>query len=157
MATNERNIENIDQEEQINTKDFLIGALVGGIVGATAALLLAPKSGKELLNDINVQASSIKEKGDNIRKVVKLRGVELATTAKDKTENISQAVVEQSSHLLNKVKKIKSDILSESELAVSEPIEDEEDFISLNNQEEIKQKLDETKKVLDEAESKYHY
>ena len=34
-----------DRDNGINTKDFLIGALVGGIVGAVTALLLAPKSG----------------------------------------------------------------------------------------------------------------
>ena len=30
-------------------KDFVIGALVGGIVGAAVGLLLAPKTGKDLV------------------------------------------------------------------------------------------------------------
>ena len=42
----------------MNTKDFLIGTLIGGIVGATTALFLAPKSGKELRSDISDQASA---------------------------------------------------------------------------------------------------
>ncbi len=46
----------------MNTKDFLIGTLVGGIVGATTALFLAPKSGKELRSDISEQAYNAKEK-----------------------------------------------------------------------------------------------
>src|ERR1700676_1236636 len=33
-------------------KQFLIGSLVGGLLGATAALLFAPKSGRQLMNDI---------------------------------------------------------------------------------------------------------
>jgi gas vesicle protein len=35
-----------------NTKEFLIGAAVGGIVGATTALLLAPTSGTSLRNSL---------------------------------------------------------------------------------------------------------
>ena len=51
-----------DRDNGINTKDFLIGALVGGIVGAVTALLLAPKSGKEMRSDLNFQAHALKEK-----------------------------------------------------------------------------------------------
>ncbi|HAU33445.1 MAG TPA: YtxH domain-containing protein, partial [Lysinibacillus sp.] len=40
--------DSIYEEERVNMKDFVIGALVGGIVGAAAGLLLAPKSGKDL-------------------------------------------------------------------------------------------------------------
>ncbi|GAJ99426.1 YtxH domain-containing protein [Geomicrobium sp. JCM 19055] len=46
----------------MNTKDFLIGTLIGGIVGASAALLFAPKSGKELRGDISEGASTAKDK-----------------------------------------------------------------------------------------------
>ena len=35
-----------------NTKSFLLGALIGGAVGAITALLFAPKSGRELRRDI---------------------------------------------------------------------------------------------------------
>jgi len=35
-----------------NTKSFFLGALIGGAIGAVAALLLAPKSGRELRRDI---------------------------------------------------------------------------------------------------------
>lgn len=36
-----------------HTKDFLIGAAVGSLVGTVSTLLLAPKSGKELRGDIS--------------------------------------------------------------------------------------------------------
>lgn len=39
-------------KDGINSKDFLIGTLIGGIIGATTALFLAPKSGKELRDEI---------------------------------------------------------------------------------------------------------
>ena len=31
-------------KDGINSKDFLIGTLIGGIIGSTTALFLAPKS-----------------------------------------------------------------------------------------------------------------
>ena len=79
--------------DKIQAKDFIIGALVGGIVGAAAALLLAPKAGSELRNDVAVQAVTLKEKG-----------VELSGTAKDKTAQLSSQLKEQSTTLVEKVK-----------------------------------------------------
>lgn len=79
-------------EETMQVKDFVIGALVGGIVGAAAALLLAPKPGSELRGDVAVQAVSLKEKG-----------VELSHVAKDKTAQLSSQLKEQSTQLVDKV------------------------------------------------------
>jgi gas vesicle protein len=41
---------------------FLLGALIGGLVGAAAAIFLAPKTGKELRNTLNNQAGTLKER-----------------------------------------------------------------------------------------------
>ncbi len=71
--------------DTVQVKDFIIGALVGGIVGAAAALLLAPKAGSELRNDVAVQAVTLKEKG-----------VELSGNAKEKTTQLSNQLKEQS-------------------------------------------------------------
>ncbi len=56
------NTGNATHEGSINAKDFLIGSLIGGIVGAATALFLAPKSGKELRDDLNTHAGTLKEK-----------------------------------------------------------------------------------------------
>lgn len=48
------------------SKGFLFGALAGGIVGSITALLLAPKPGKELRQDISTQAQKV---GDKTMKV----------------------------------------------------------------------------------------
>ncbi|MEG0449994.1 MAG: YtxH domain-containing protein [Lysinibacillus sp.] len=89
--------ESIYEEENVNMKDFVIGALVGGIVGAAAGLLLAPKPGKDLRNDVAVQAVTLKDKS-----------AELSSTAKDKTLLLSKQIQEQSSQLVEKVKTLKS-------------------------------------------------
>ncbi|GLC88202.1 YtxH domain-containing protein [Lysinibacillus piscis] len=87
----------IYEEERVNMKDFVIGALVGGIVGAAAGLLLAPKSGKDLRSDVAVQAVHLKD-----------RSAGFSTTAKDKTLQLSKQIQEQSTQLVEKVKTIKT-------------------------------------------------
>ena len=48
------------QDNQAGT--FIIGALLGGAVGAVAALLLAPKSGRDLRQDIAERSEDIVDK-----------------------------------------------------------------------------------------------
>ncbi|MGN7478035.1 YtxH domain-containing protein [Solibacillus silvestris] len=85
--------DSIYDDEKIHVKDFVIGALVGGIVGVATALLLAPKTGSELRNDVAVQAVTLKDKS-----------IELTDTAKEKTAQLSTQLKEQSSSLVEKVK-----------------------------------------------------
>lgn len=86
-------IDPIYREETINMKDFIIGALIGGIVGAATGLLLAPKTGRDLRSDVASQAITIRDKG-----------VELSSTAKEKTVKLSNQLKEQSVSLVDKVK-----------------------------------------------------
>ncbi|MEH7124119.1 YtxH domain-containing protein [Bacillus sp. JJ1532] len=141
-------------EENINTKDFLIGALIGGMVGAAAALFLAPKSGKELRNNINEQAVVLKEKTGQLRESAMSKGTQFAGAAKEKSNVLAQSVSKQSIELVNKVKSIK-------------PIENltggaEENKTAVSNKQganndEIQKKLEETKKAFDETEHKYNH
>ena len=116
MAGNERNSYESVQDQSnnhINTKDFLIGTLVGGIVGALTALFLAPKSGKELRGDLNDQAYLIREKTENLRETAIEKSSEITSTVKDKTSALSKKVSEQSQGLVNKVKGIKAGVEDE--------------------------------------------
>ena len=90
------NNNDIYRDEEVNGKDFILGVLIGGIIGATTALLLAPKTGTELRGNLSTQAGQLKEKT-----------MDLSTTAKEKTTQLSKQIQEQSGQLVDKVKAIK--------------------------------------------------
>jgi gas vesicle protein len=51
-------------------KDLLLGVIVGGVIGALTALLAAPKSGRELRNDITEQVNTVSEKTQQVANTV---------------------------------------------------------------------------------------
>lgn len=66
---------------------FLLGAVIGGTAAAVAALLLAPKSGKELRKDLAEQADQFKDKASDYTEYAKEKGDELSSIAKDKADS----------------------------------------------------------------------
>jgi len=145
-------------EESSNS--FLLGALIGGVVGAAAALLLAPKSGKELRITLSNQAGSIMDKTGQFRENVMNKSNEFVS----KTSSLSQGVVKQSTGLLNKVKgKAAStdEIVEGSELTyipIHNPKENPRAKKSIEikslDSNEIRKKLEEAQKAFDEEESR---
>lgn len=110
-------VDSIYEEENVNMKDFVIGALIGGIVGAAAGLLLAPKTGRDLRSDVAVQAVNLKDKS-----------AVLSSNAKDKTLQLSKQLQEQSSQLVEKVKTLKP---------VKEPTVFDDGTVSLEGEEPL--------------------
>ncbi|WP_419959291.1 YtxH domain-containing protein [Psychrobacillus sp. BM2] len=88
--------DDIYRDDEVNGKDFIIGVLIGGIIGATTALLLAPKTGTELRGNLSTQAGQLKEKT-----------MDFSSTAKEKTSQLSKQIQEQSGQLVDKVRAIK--------------------------------------------------
>ncbi|WP_096202648.1 YtxH domain-containing protein [Bacillus sp. FJAT-45350] len=118
----------------MNTKDFLIGSLIGGIVGASAALLMAPKSGKELRHDLNEQAQMAKDKTSEFTNNAYNKGNELATVAKDKSSHWVKIVSDQSSQVVDKVKSVRSGDNGEETESVEEGLTPE---VSANSEDPI--------------------
>lgn len=69
---------------------FLLGTVVGGLVAGATALLLAPKSGKELRKDISDQAQDWKEQASDYAFEAKAKGQAYYEDAKDKGEELSK-------------------------------------------------------------------
>ncbi len=72
---------------------FVFGAIVGSAIGAVAALLLAPKSGREMREEITEQAEELK-----------MKSIELTTIARDKATEITSVAKETAEDLTNKLK-----------------------------------------------------
>ncbi|PWU70243.1 YtxH domain-containing protein [Gracilibacillus dipsosauri] len=106
--TNQSN--NYEDNKNINSKDFLIGSLIGGIVGASLALIFAPKSGKELRGDLNQGAHYVKERANELKGVAYEKGNEWKSYAKDQSESIGRVVSEKSQDITKKLKETKATI-----------------------------------------------
>ncbi|MZQ85120.1 YtxH domain-containing protein [Paenibacillus sp. 5J-6] len=74
-------------------KDLLIGAIVGGLLGAATALLFAPKSGRELRTDIADNAKAVSDKT-----------VQLANSVTQKTQEVAKSVSTTTSDFVGKAK-----------------------------------------------------
>lgn len=86
-------------------KDFIAGAILGGIIGTAAGLLLAPKSGAELRQELTdkVQeitenthdfASSIQSKGHKMAKNATSTATSWVDQARDVVETLSDEIHE---------------------------------------------------------------
>ncbi|KGX89999.1 YtxH domain-containing protein [Pontibacillus marinus] len=59
---------NVKQATKATSKKGLVtGTIIGGVVGATASLLLAPKGGKELREDLSQQSKVALDKGKDLK------------------------------------------------------------------------------------------
>ncbi|MEI2666639.1 YtxH domain-containing protein [Rossellomorea sp. LJF3] len=145
-----------NDSNNINSKDFMIGTLIGGIVGAAAALLMAPKSGKDLRHDINEKTVVLKEKTGQWKDSAVEKSNELAAVAKEKSSALTKSVQEQSNNVVGKLKTYRS---NNSELQ-----ENNEELQAVSavgttpadETEDVNQKLEETKKAFDETEKTYN-
>ena len=86
-----------DEAEEFNARDLLIGSIAGVVLGATAGLLLAPKSGPELRNEINEAYDNLADKTHDMvnqfSKKEKVAAKKIKTSA-NKWLSIAQNLVE---------------------------------------------------------------
>ncbi|KSU88081.1 general stress protein [Bacillus sp. VT 712] len=137
---------------QSTNKDFLLGTIIGGVVGAATALLLAPKAGKELRADLNEQAAYVRLKTEQVKNNAVEKGQEFAQTAKVKTADLSQTISEQSSQVVDKVKNFRKADQHEDNLPPTS-LEVLADEVESQSNEDFQQKLTEAQEALDDVES----
>lgn len=105
----------VSDNKNKSSKSFIMGAIVGGVVGAVTALLLAPKSGKEMREDLNAQATVLKERSLQLKDTAVERGSEWISVAKEKSTELAKTVNKQSQQVVEKVKDLTQQIRSNSE------------------------------------------
>jgi len=76
-----------------DTGGTIKGVIIGGVIGAVTALLLAPKSGRELRSDICDRYSTVQD-----------RTKQLLSDATSKTQEIAKQVGQQASDMADKTR-----------------------------------------------------
>lgn len=115
-------------------KDLLIGAVVGGLLGAATALLFAPKSGRELRSNIAEQAQVVSDKTVQIANNVSQKTQEVAKTVSTTTSDL---YVKAKDTAVNVVDTVRSWKETKSDRELDSPIEEvseaAEDLVILGN------------------------
>jgi len=84
--------------------DFLAGFMVGALVGAAAALLLAPMSGEETRGMIREKGVELGQRADELGIEARKRAEELQAQAKERAEDLQAQAKERAGTLQERVK-----------------------------------------------------
>lgn len=83
--------------------DFIVGFLVGGLVGAAAALLLAPQSGEETRALIREKGIELQDRADEMTVDARRRAEELQVQAREKASAVSTQTKTKATEIQSKV------------------------------------------------------
>ncbi|WP_372010855.1 YtxH domain-containing protein [Paenibacillus chitinolyticus] len=90
-------------------KDLLVGAVIGGVLGAVTALLFAPKSRRELRSDLKEGYHQVSEKTQQI-----------AGDVAEKLKRIVSAVSEKAQTAAESIGRTKSEMAGKAKLAAAQ-------------------------------------
>lgn len=91
-------------------RDFLVGTIIGAAVGASLALLFAPKSGRELREDINTGTVQVRERASEWKDIAQSKGLEWKDIAQAKGQEWKEMATEKGSELKQKTQEITSNV-----------------------------------------------
>jgi gas vesicle protein len=149
-----------NNNEKIGTKEFVVGALIGSVVGAAAAIWYTQKPRKDLKEAINEHTAAVKEKAGSLQKSALTKVSDLTAITRDKTNTLTQSLSQQSSELLSKLnnknnsndeKQAEFIPIGEEAPSVKKP---KKMTVTAVGDERIQQMLSETKMAFDETERK---
>ncbi|HCN04606.1 MAG TPA: hypothetical protein DIS79_03225, partial [Bacteroidetes bacterium] len=100
-----------DMESRENTyaKGFILGAVVGGAVGAVVALLFAPKSGRELRRDIADRGEELYDKAQKYFTKEEERADDMVNEGRIRAERIVTSARAQAESLLSNAEQVLRD------------------------------------------------
>jgi len=104
---------NIHEKEEFHmTEDenqqghFCMGFLIGGVLGALAGILFAPKSGKELRSDLKEKGNEVLKDAKDIYADASTRAKEIIAEAKHQAEELKKEADRYLSEARQKAKEI---------------------------------------------------
>ena len=104
--------------EEKNTKIFLGGLITGGLIGGLAGLIFAPKSGKELRQDISSKGNELLEDTNELIENAKSKANSILADAKKSAESL----LEEGRKKLNGLSDGAQNIISEGKEKVEEGV-----------------------------------
>jgi len=88
------------------TKGLILGFIAGSAIGAITALLLAPKSGKELREDIKKRADELKDSAQEQLKQAREKAGEILNEGKKRSEEMISQVKARAGNLLSDAERV---------------------------------------------------
>lgn len=105
------------KEDGFHFEEFIIGALFGGALSAIVALLLAPKSGKDLREDIGEETAKTLESTDEYLELAREKGSEVIQDVEDAASsyfNLAGNKVEEAEQMVeDTAEKIEEELVEE--------------------------------------------
>lgn len=99
---------------------FAKGIFIGGLLGFAAALLFAPKPGRELRGDLSEKVGIVTDRTKEVATVVGDKASELAKTVSSKTSDIAKTVNQGRNDVMDSVRKASADVANEASRASDE-------------------------------------
>jgi len=90
--------------EKMYGGEFMAGFLVGALVGAAAALLLAPQSGEETRTLIREKGIELGQRAEDLSAEARRKAEDLQVQAKDKAEELQAQAKDRAGSIQTKVK-----------------------------------------------------
>lgn len=122
----------INYQQGSYTKGFVLGAIIGGAIGAITALLLAPKSGRELRQELAQKSNELYGlASDYLTKIEENVGTSISATVNEgklRAENIIASAKKQAGEILSNAEKVLSDAKVKAS-SIKEEIEEKIDTI----------------------------
>ncbi|MHB8581296.1 MAG: YtxH domain-containing protein [Ignavibacteriaceae bacterium] len=100
-------------------KNFIIGFIAGGAIGAIFALLYAPKSGKELRGDIKSKTDSLMDDANDYINEAKDKAKDLINDGRKKSDKLISDAKVKSEELLKDAEKIFNDAKAKANIVLS--------------------------------------
>jgi gas vesicle protein len=95
-------------------KGLLIGLLAGGALGAIAALLYAPKSGKELRSDIKRRANDLAGDATDYVRTARTKTLDIINEGKTRSDQVVANAKEKAETILGSAEKVLTGIRERS-------------------------------------------
>ncbi len=101
-------------QQQTSTNGVLLGAIVGGVIGAVTALLFAPKSGTELREDLTQACHTIGQKTKDIAATVGQSTKNLSTVLKEETSDLAEHAKEANHNVMDALSAATEEVKAEA-------------------------------------------